>query len=252
MRRVIRRGKNLEQLVGENFGQLTVQSLIWEQRKNGKRRRKARCICSCGTIRDYAISELERGDTRSCGCLRKKIIFDRCFEDLTNKTYGKLLVVEYAGPHRRGGSQWKSECLCGKTSTVKATRLKSGTTTSCGCYQKCRGSEHWNYDHSKSLIERENSKRGKIKDILYDDWRKAVFMRDNYTCQLTGIKGGDLVSHHLYSWNTHKELRYIVDNGITISTILHNKFHKIYGRGNNTPEQFNEFRNILTCTSCEA
>ena len=252
MRGVIRRGEKLAQLVGANFGQLIVQSLIWTYQKSGKRRRKALCVCSCGTIRDYSISDLERGDTRSCGCLQKKTIFDRCFEDLTNKKYGRLLVMEYAGPHRQGGSQWKCLCICGKTTIVKAVRLKSGMTTSCGCYQKCRGSEHWNYDHSKSVIDRENSKRGKIKDIRYDDWRKAVFERDNYTCQLTGIRGGKLVSHHLYSWNDHKELRYVVDNGITICSTLHNKFHKIYGRGNNTLEQFNEFRNILTCASCEA
>ena len=74
-------------------------------------------------------------------------------------------------------------------------------------------------------------------------WRKGVFERDNYVCQITGNrKGHYLVAHHLNSYNSNLEERFDVDNGITISIGVHKLFHKQYGYGNNIKEQFEEFK----------
>ena len=73
-------------------------------------------------------------------------------------------------------------------------------------------------------------------------WRKNVFERDNYTCQLSGQVGGKLNAHHLNAYNSDKEHRYDIDNGIRITEELHKLFHNIYGKGNNTKEQFEEFK----------
>ena len=43
----------------------------------------------------------------------------------------------------------------------------------------------------------------------------------------------------IYNWDI--ENRTNVDNGITLSKEIHKKFHKIYGYGNNTKEQFLDF-----------
>lgn len=74
-------------------------------------------------------------------------------------------------------------------------------------------------------------------------WREAVFSRDNWTCQKTGIKGGKLHSHHIKNFAQYPELRFAIDNGITLSKEAHNEFHKIYGKKNNNREQLNEFLN---------
>ena len=79
------------------------------------------------------------------------------------------------------------------------------------------------------------------KSVEYKLWRKTVFERDKYTCQVTGKQGGDLVVHHILNFAEHPELRFAVDNGITMSRYIHNKFHKIYGRKHNTREQLEEF-----------
>lgn len=79
------------------------------------------------------------------------------------------------------------------------------------------------------------------KSVEYGLWREAVFKRDNFVCQKTGISGGELVAHHIMNFAQHDELRFAIDNGITLSKIAHQDFHKIYGIKNNTKEQLIEF-----------
>jgi len=72
-------------------------------------------------------------------------------------------------------------------------------------------------------------------------WKKAVLERDNFTCQKTGQVGGKLVAHHICNFADFPELRTSIDNGITLSKESHIKFHKKYGRKNNTRSQLEEF-----------
>lgn len=74
-------------------------------------------------------------------------------------------------------------------------------------------------------------------------WREAVFSRDNYTCQKYGIKGCYLHAHHINNFSEFPELRFAIDNGITLSRKAHTEFHKKYGWKNNTKEQLIEFIN---------
>lgn len=63
----------------------------------------------------------------------------------------------------------------------------------------------------------------------YQDWRKAVFERDDYTCQFCGKRGGDVQADHIKTWAEHPELRYELDNGRTLCVPCHRKtfkFHK--------------------------
>lgn len=77
--------------------------------------------------------------------------------------------------------------------------------------------------------------------VEYKLWNNAVFARDGYTCQKTGIRGGKLVAHHILNFSSHPELRFAIDNGITLSRESHEEFHKIYGKKNNTRSQLEEF-----------
>jgi hypothetical protein len=62
----------------------------------------------------------------------------------------------------------------------------------------------------------------KIRNSLkYNQWRKAVFERDNYTCLVCGKVGGELNAHHIKSFKHYPELRFEVDNGITMCIKCH-------------------------------
>jgi hypothetical protein len=82
--------------------------------------------------------------------------------------------------------------------------------------------------------------------VQYRLWREAVFARDNWICQKTGVKGGKLHPHHIKNFSSHIELRFAIDNGITLSKESHEEFHRIYGSKNNSLQQLEEFlgRNI--------
>ena len=76
----------------------------------------------------------------------------------------------------------------------------------------------------KGGISKQNEKMR--KGIEFRLWREAVFARDNFTCQKYGIKGGELHPHHIQNFAQYPELRFAIDNGITLSEKAHKEFHK--------------------------
>ena len=68
-----------------------------------------------------------------------------------------------------------------------------------------------------------------LSDRKYKEWRMAVFMRDNFTCQFCGVRNhiglGESVyleAHHIKSWAKYPKLRYKIENGITLCGKCHN------------------------------
>jgi 5-methylcytosine-specific restriction endonuclease McrA len=100
---------------------------------------------------------------------------------------------------------------------------------------------------------KDNRKRKDIEDRRKDPqhkvWRNKVFIRDDFTCQICNHKGDELNAHHLYSFKKYEELRYEVDNGITLCGDCHRYFHHEYGQRNTTAEQFYEHINNICNTS---
>lgn len=103
----------------------------------------------------------------------------------------------------------------------------------------CVGDKNWNW---KGGVTSENRKLR--QSIEFKEWRKKVFNRDNYTDQKTGTRGAELHPHHILNFAEYPELRFDINNGITLSKESHIEFHNIYGKRNNTREQLEEFLNM--------
>lgn len=98
------------------------------------------------------------------------------------------------------------------------------------------GENHYRWNGGKTT---ENQKGRSGSE--YNEWRFNVFKRDNFTCQHCNTDRVELNAHHLEGYAENKDLRYVVDNGITLCEKCHNEFHNHYGRGNNTKSQYIEF-----------
>lgn len=73
------------------------------------------------------------------------------------------------------------------------------------------------------LTERNKSIRNGIETRL---WREAVFARDNWTCRKCPNRGGRLNAHHIKPFAQYPELRFAIDNGLTLCKKCHKKEHK--------------------------
>ena len=159
--------------------------------------------------------------------IRKKTLerFKNGMPDTIKKAIGKGLKRAYKEGRRQPGMKGRHQ--------TKEARKKIGR------YNKGKKSS-WYIDGRTPEITKI---RHSIESRL---WRESNFARDNWTCQKCGVrsKSGKIIylhSHHIYNFSQYPELRFAIDNGITFCKKCHDKFHKIYGKKNNTREQVEEF-----------
>lgn len=64
--------------------------------------------------------------------------------------------------------------------------------------------------------------------IEYNEWRTAVFKRDNYTCvECSSSKSGTLNAHHIHPRRDYPELIFDINNGVTLCKSCH---EETYGK----------------------
>lgn len=86
-----------------------------------------RCRCDCGGECRATTAQLNRGDRKSCGCMRRQTVMIR-----TGERFGMLVVTGDAGVQDRR-RRWRCRCDCGNECVVSGTDLSSGRRKSCGC-----------------------------------------------------------------------------------------------------------------------
>jgi 5-methylcytosine-specific restriction endonuclease McrA len=64
------------------------------------------------------------------------------------------------------------------------------------------------------------------KSDKYKEWRKAVYERDENTCQRCFKKDCYLQAHHIRPWSLFPKDRYNISNGVTLCRKCHFIVHK--------------------------
>lgn len=207
---------------------------------------KIMCDCEC-LIDNYrwTIPITSINTTEFCpkcnNCVKDYTIFDIIEKiDILHPNI-KILSDEYIGTNEL----LLCECTIHNRQFYKSFDALNNRKRPCPiCHKEAfRGENNpfWN----SSLTEEDRIKRRKLRcdktgmDITV--WRNTVYNKDNYTCAISGQIGGKLNAHHLDGWHWCKENRFNVNNGITLSDIIHKEFHSIYGVKYNTVAQFKEF-----------
>ena len=122
-------------LTGQRFGRWTVIS-VCEQRASNKGK-IYHCKCDCGNEKDVSADVLNKGESKSCGCLQKEMISQiggKNKIDLTGQRFGKLVALQpIYSKEKDKHTKWICKCDCGNTVEVDMGNLRSGKSQSCGC-----------------------------------------------------------------------------------------------------------------------
>jgi hypothetical protein len=130
-------------------------------------------------------------------------------------------------PYRKTGVM--KECIkCGGEFYCEKSLIGKREYCSHKCYWQDRKDKkmwppYWKGGHVKHPDKRIR------KSNEYKEWRMAVYKRDNYTCQVCGKVGVELVADHIKPFSVFPELRFDVNNGRTLCVNCHKKT-LTYGR----------------------
>ena len=175
------------------------------------------------------------------------------FKDLTNKKFGKLLVIKHDSKHKDGHSKWLCRCDCGNEKVVFGNNLKVDKS-SCGCDQKIRmsilgksaalpvGEAAFNgvyYDHVNS------AKRRKIITELTKEQVKILSFQNCSICNcppsnIKKGKNGDCMYNGIDRINNN--LGYFIDNVRTMCIICNR------AKSNLTEEEFQIWVARMRCS----
>ena len=82
-------------------------------------------------------------------------------KDMTGMVFGRLTVLRREGTSKNGFALWRCKCKCGNEVVVVGGNLRSGNTTSCGCYHN---------EVVGEISKKVNTTHGKTNSRLYTIW----------------------------------------------------------------------------------
>ena len=123
--------------------------------------------------------------------------------------------------------------FCNKEYDVYASYLKVRISKFCSV--KCRSKYNSKYKTGENSTGWKGGKSSLSHRLRagkkWKEWRKKVFERDNYTCNICNgrskIKKPIILHpHHIKRFSGFPELRFVVKNGMTVCIDCHKKIHK--------------------------
>jgi hypothetical protein len=201
--------------------------------------------CACGNEHKTSTYNLTRGKIHCPSCYRIKrgesikIPKEEIFAFIESKGY-KIKSQEY------NKVTDKLNLVCPKghevSVSVRSFKQNEGRCRKC-LFEDKVGESHPSFKHGRSKEDRLNRNLCKVE---HNKWKRAILSKFGYRCAICGKQDGRrLCAHHLNGYNWDVENRYNIDNGIILCKEHHDGFHKVYGKGDNTIAQFNQFLESL-------
>lgn len=158
--------------------------------------------------KDCRYSFLNKKQSRMRDCITCKSVFEK-----TSATTGKFCSKECYWNSKTRRKDYKCESCTQVISPVKGVRF---------C-RACMGAQNTGVNHPRWIVDRSQlAKRQVRNDSAYREWRKQVWLRDNFACKIANPDCvGRIEAHHILVWKDYPELRYEVNNGITLCHFHH-------------------------------
>ena len=192
---------------------------------------------NCGNIYEVTPDSFLNKNTRCPKCAKNKTRTPLEYKEEVLEMVGDEYSVLGTYSNSKTPIKFKHN-TCGKIFEKTPESFRIGIRCpKCGLKQRSK-ENHYKYNPLLSEVDREkrDMQNGEIRK-----WRDKVFQRDAYKCNKCEVVGTKLHAHHIFSWDKHIDKRFDVDNGITLCESCHKNFHKSYGYGDNTKQQFEDF-----------
>lgn len=199
---------------------------------------KLKFLCSNGHNHSITFDAFTNQGQRCSICSQKKKHILNEIKEIFNKNRWKLLSKIYIN------NKQLLNVLCNKGHKTRINLnnfLNGWRCKSCFIIRNSgKNSIRWN----PNLSDKERILERDIPENT--NWIKEVLKQDNYQCQCCYEEGNgyNLNAHHLEGYHWCKELRFEVNNGITLCKKCHKEFHRLFGNKWNTSEQFYQFLRI--------
>lgn len=193
-------------------------------------------ICSCGNIDKITFMHFRIGQRCSKCRLIKASASLRFSYEHVRLIFEEENCILISKEYLKSSQMLDYICSCGNASQISLNNFTHGHRCMECSIIKISGTNHyrWRKDLTKADRIVNRSYRG------YKEWRTKVLTRDNFKCILCDSEES-LNVHHLDAYGIFVDKRLDVINGLTLCKKCHILFHKKYGLGNNTKEQFEEF-----------
>jgi len=187
------------------------------------------CSLSCKGKSPESIERLRKQAKYASSCPKKNRI--KLGRRCTCKACGiefrsegkRIYCKEHSGKYMGGVPIKTNKSICANCG--KEFNLEVASIPRVNCSKECSSdwqtkrqigelSHFWEGGKTSEAMKVRNSKQ-------YKSWRTEVFIRDDYTCQICGQRGGKLNADHIKAFSTHPELRLDVDNGRTLCFECH-------------------------------
>ena len=114
--------------------------------------------------------------------------------------------------------------ICGKKVFTQPTQIKYRHRKTCSI--ECRGKNLTRLAEErrkKGTMTQHQIDRAERYSKKADEWRRAIFSRDDFTCQMCKTRGSYLEADHIKPWAYFPKLRYELSNGRTLCRPCHDK-----------------------------
>jgi len=156
---------------------------------------------------------------------KNKLRLFRIGKKLSEETKLKIGLAHKGKTRLPFSKEWKENISKSRKGTTAWNKGKVGIWSKVQLQKlreyglKWRGNLHPQYIKDRTKLKKSEKKH---LDVQYKIWMLAVKKRDNWKCRLLNSDcKGRLESHHILDWVNYPELRYDINNGITLCHAHH-------------------------------